>query len=77
MPALTSAAAAIALTRVAAMTSAAVSLLQSANQVSNILRTSHAEGREMTEEEMAICRGTDDAAKTALDKAIADARAAG
>jgi hypothetical protein len=74
---LTAAATAVALARVASLTSSALTLLQAANQVSGILRAAHAEGREINDAELETVKATDDVARAALDKTIEDARAAG
>jgi hypothetical protein len=52
-------------------------ILQAAQQLqrlSAVLNTAHAEGRDVTDTELAELGGVDDAARAALDQAIAQAR---
>lgn len=70
-------AAATALATLATLTSSALAFMQAAQQVSMLLQRAHAEGREITDEELASVIANDDIARSALDKAIADAKAAG
>jgi hypothetical protein len=61
----------------ATATSSALALIQAAQAVSMLLQKAHAEGREITDDELDSVVVTDDAARAVLEKAIADAKAAG
>lgn len=45
--------------------------LGNAQKLSSLLQQAHAEGRDVTDAELSVLRNADDAAKAALDQAIA------
>lgn len=59
-----------AIVMLANLTSAAITSLQNAQLISQMVQKAHSENRDFTPEEWAVITGADDAAKKALDEAI-------